>query len=71
MLQNVSSDEVVIGALRVKKSLSLKLMNQSPLILVCLISDMALSKSVYDQEIPQPHTADQPTAPRGRVTKDP
>ena len=25
--------------------------------------------SEYDQEIPQSHTADQPTAPRGRVTE--
>ena len=26
-------------------------------------------KSKYDQEIPQPHTADQPTAPKGRATE--
>ena len=25
--------------------------------------------SEYDQEIPQSHTADQPTTPRGRVTE--
>ena len=25
----------------------------------------------YDQEIPQPHTADKPMAPRGRATQQP
>ena len=30
---------------------------------------LADKKSEYDQEIPQPHTADQHTAPRGRTTR--
>ena len=29
----------------------------------------SLNVSGYDQEIPQSHTADQPTAPRGRATE--
>ena len=28
-----------------------------------------MSNSEYDQEIPQSHTADQPTAPRGKATE--
>ena len=38
-------------------------------ILLLKAADLFRKVSVYDQEIPQSHTADQATAPRGRATE--
>ena len=40
-----------------------------PRSVIILILMSCILRSVYAQEIPQPHTADQPMAPPGRATE--